>query len=132
MGFIIDFFIKVTGFRKFFSISLFALRLTFLLSWLAFYVSLAVAIGHAYDAFWSIFSSFSNSSLGGVYGQNDINAIAWSLIDALGITDVLTNFLPIVFSMVVMYLSLYLVGIVLSFQERVYKSLVDAGIIFLG
>jgi hypothetical protein len=132
MGFIIDFIIKVAGLRKFFVVTLIALQVAFFASYLAFVISLAVAIGKAYLAFSEIFDTLTQSSLGGFMGDNDINSIAWSVLNSIGIIDVFITFLPIVFSTVVFYLSIYLTGIVLTFQKNVYRALVDSGVIFLG
>ena len=130
MGFIIDYIIKLAGVKKFFTIALISLQVAFFVSYLAFAISLGVAIGKAYMAFSQIFDALTQSSLGNVMGGNDINSIIWSILDTIGFIDVFTTFLPIVFSTVVFYLSLYLAGIVLTFQKNVYRAIVDAGIVF--
>ena len=132
MGFIVDFLIKLFGIRKLFTATLILLQTAFIASYFALAISLGVAVGKAYVALENILDPLFQSSLGGVVGGNDINAIAWSVIDSLGVIDVFETFIPIVFSTVVFYLSIYLMGIVLNFQKFVYRAIVDTGTIFLG
>jgi len=132
MGFIIDFFIKVAGLRKFFALSLVTLQIAFFASYLAFAISLGVAIGKVYSAVSDFVDSWSSGSSLGTLGGNDIGAIFWSVLNSLGIVDVLTMYLPIYFSTITFYLSLYLLGIVLTFQKNVYRTIQDLGVIFLG
>lgn len=132
MGFIIDFIIKMIGLRKFFAITLFALKGAFFASLFGFFVALGVAIGKMYFVLYEIADSLFGSSLGGTVGGNDINAIVWSLLESLGILGVFETFIPILFSTIVGYLSLYLTGIILTFQKNVYRAIQDFGVIYLG
>jgi len=132
MGFIIDFVIKMIGLRKFFAFTLAILKGAFLTSLFGFFIALGYSIAKAYDAMSQLLDYFFSSSFGGEIGGNDITAISWTLMDALGITGVFETFIPLVFSTVVGYLSFYLTGVVLTFQKNVYKAIQDFGVIFLG
>ena len=132
MGFIIDFIIKITGFRKFFALAMLALQISLITSYLAFAISLGVAVGKAYSAVSDFVDSWSSSSSLGTVGGNDIGAIVWSALHAIGFVEVLTTYMPIMFSTLVFYLSIYLANIVLTFQKNVYRSIQDLGVIFLG
>ena len=131
MGFIIDFIEKFIGFHKFVAIALIALRVTFFSALLVFLISVGVAYGKAYIALDQIFDYFFASSLGGVAGSNDINSVAWTLLSSIGILDVFSTFVPIVFSTIVSYLTLFLTGMLLNFKNKVIKALYDSAKIYL-
>jgi len=132
MGTVINYLIKVVGLRKFFAITLFSLKVVFLASLATFVLSLGYAITKLYDVMIEIINAMTSASFGGTMGGNDITSIVWSVLDTLGFIDVFESFVPIVFSTVVGYLSLYLISLVLTFQKNVYRAIQDFGVIFLG
>lgn len=135
MGFIVKIIEKFIGMRQFIAGLLTAMQVALYVSIAVFVVSLVNMLLTIYNLtkdFFSSFSSASGASLGGTDGVNDFSEIAWSMLQAFGVTDVFQTFLPLFFSTFTAYFSIIATRMLLDFQRQILAQLQKAANLYLG
>jgi len=132
MGYIIDYIKKLLGVKEIITALLLALQIAFYIALAAFIVSLTTILFDLYQLIQQLFDMTTSSTLAGSAGGNDFNAIAWSMLDAYGILDVFRTFLPLIFSALTVYLTLFATRLLLDFKAKALESMHRAANLFLG
>ena len=129
MDYITDLIKKILGFKTFVSGLLITLNVLFYISLATFIVTLTSALYDLYQLIRQLFNTTTSGTLAGFAGGNDFNAIAWSMLDSYGILDVFDTFLPLIFSTLTLYLSLFATRLVLDFKSKIQTSLYEVGMV---
>ena len=132
MGYIIDYIKKLLGVKEVITGLLLALQIAFYIALAAFIVQLTVILFDLYQLIKQLFDMTTSGTLAGSAGGNDFNAIAWSMLDAYGILDVFHTFLPLIFSALTVYLTLFATRLLLDFKAKALESMHRAANLFLG
>jgi len=132
MGYIIEYIKKLLGAREVITGLLTALQIAFYIALASFIVQLTVILFDLYQLIQQLFNMTTSGTLAGSAGDNDFNAIAWSMLDAYGILDVLRTFLPLIFSALTVYLTLFATRLLLDFKAKALASMHRAANLFLG
>ena len=132
MGYIISYIKKLLGAREVITGLLTALQIAFYVALATFVVQLTVILFDLYQLIKQLFNMSTSGTLAGSAGGNDFNAVAWSMLDAYGILDVLSTFLPLIFSALTVYLTLFATRLLLDFKAKALKSMHRAANLFLG
>ena len=74
----------------------------------------------------------SSAILGSSAGGNDFNAITWAMLKAYGILDVFNTFLPLIFSTLTIYITLFATRMLLDYKAKALESLHRAARLFIG
>ena len=132
MGYIIEFIKKLLGAKEVIAGLLTALQIVFYVALAAFIVQLTVILFALYQLIQQLFSTATSGTLAGSAGGNDFNAVAWSMLDAYGILDVFRTFLPLIFSSLTVYLTLFATRMLLDFKAKALASMHRAANLFIG
>jgi hypothetical protein len=133
MGYIINIIKKFLGAREIITGLLTALTVAYYVALAVFVKGLVSMLLDMYNLLRDLFDKIGGDlSLGGVAFGNDFSAIAWALLDALGITQAFSTYLPLIFSTISMYLIAFLVRILLDFKSKAIDSMYRVAIVFLG
>lgn len=132
MSYIISYIKKLLGAREVITGLLTALQIAFYIALAVFIVSLTSILFDLYQLIQQLFSTATSGILAGSSGANDFNDIAWSMLDAYGILDVFITFLPLIFSALTVYLTLFATRLLLDFKAKVLESMHRAANLFLG
>ena len=132
MGYIISYIKKLLGAREVITGLLTALQITFYIALAVFIGSLTSILFDLYQLIQQLFNMTTSGTLAGSAGGNDFNAVAWSMLDAYGILDVFRSFLPLIFSSLTVYLTLFATRMLLDFKAKAIKSMHRAANLFLG
>ena len=132
MGYIIDYIKKLLGIKEFITGLLTALQIAFYIALAAFIVQLTVILFDLYQLIQQLFNMTTSGTLAGSSGSNDFNAVAWTMLDAYGILDVFRTFLPLIFSALTVYLTLFATRLLLDFKAKALASMHRAANLFLG
>ena len=109
-----------------------ALQVAFYISLAVFIVSLTSILYDLYQLIQELFNTTTSGTLAGSAGGNDFNAVAWSMLDAYGILDVFRTFLPLIFSALTVYLTLFATRLLLDFKAKALESIHRAANLFLS
>ena len=132
MGYIISYIKKLLGVREVITGLLTALQIAFYIALAVFIGSLTSILYDLYQLIQQLFNMTTSGTLAGSSGGNDFNAVAWSMLDAYGILDVFLTFLPLIFSSLTLYLTLFATRMLLDFKAKAIKSMHRAANLFLG
>lgn len=132
MGYIINYIKKLLGAREVITGLLTALQIAFYIALAVFIVSLTSILFDLYQLIQQLFNMTTSGTLAGSAGGNDFNAIAWSMLDSYGILDVFRTFLPLIFSSLTVYLTLFATRMLLDFKAKALESMHRAANLFLG
>jgi hypothetical protein len=132
MGYIIDYIKKLLGIKEVITGLLLALQIAFYIALAAFIVQLTVILFDLYQLIQQLFNMTTSGTLAGSAVGNDFNAIAWSMLDAYGILDVFNTFLPLIFSALTVYLTLFATRMLLDFKAKALASMHRAANLFIG
>jgi len=132
LGYIISYIKKLLGAREVITGLLTALQITFYIALAVFIGSLTSILFDLYQLIQQLFNMTTSGTLAGSAGGNDFNAVAWSMLDAYGILDVFRSFLPLIFSSLTVYLTLFATRMLLDFKAKAIKSMHRAANLFLG
>jgi hypothetical protein len=97
-----------------------------------FVVQLTVILFDLYQLIRQLFNATTSGTLAGSSGVNDFNAIAWSMLESYGILDVFNTFLPLIFSALTVYLTMFATRMLLDFKAKALASMHRAANLFLG
>lgn len=131
MSYIIDFIKKLLAVKEVITGLLVALQIAFYIALAVFVVKLTTILYDLYQLIKQLFNMSTSGTLAGSGGGNDFNAVAWSMLDAYGILDVLSTFLPLIFSALTMYLTLFATRLLLDYKSKMLASLHRAANLFL-
>jgi len=132
MQFIYDYIKKLLGIKEIITALLIALQVAFYTALAVFVVRLTTVLYDLYQLIKQLFNMGTSGTLAGSGGGNDFNAVAWSMLDAYGILDVFNTFLPLIFSTLTMYLTLFATRLLLDFKAKALASLHRAANLFIG
>ena len=132
MGYIIDFIKKLLGIKEVIVGLLLTLQIAFYIALAVFVVKLTTILYDIYQLTKQLFDMSTSGSLAGSAGGNDFNAVAWAMLDAYGVLDVLRTFLPLIFSALTMYLTLFATRLLLDYKAKALESLHRAARLFIG
>ena len=132
MEFIYDYIKKLLGIKEIITALLMALQIAFYTALAVFIVKLTTVLYDLYQLIKQLFNMSTSGILAGSSGGNDFNAVAWSMLDAYGILDVFNTFLPLIFSALTMYLTLFATRLLLDFKAKALASLHRAANLFIG
>ncbi len=132
MEFIYDYIKKLLGIKEIITALLMALQIAFYTALAVFIVKLTTVLYDLYQLIKQLFNMGTSGTLAGSGGGNDFNAVAWSMLDAYGILDVFNTFLPLIFSTLTMYLTLFATRLLLDFKAKALASLHRAANLFIG
>jgi len=131
MSYIIYFIKKLLAVKEVITGLLVALQIAFYIALAVFVVKLTTILYDLYQLIKQLFNMSTSGTLAGSSGGNDFNAVAWSMLDAYGILDVLSTFLPLIFSALTMYLTLFATRLLLDYKSKMLVSLHRAANLFL-
>ena len=132
MSYIIEYIKKMLGVKEVITALLTALQVAFYIALAVFIVSLTSILYDLYQLIQQLFNMTTSGTLAGSAGGNDFNAVAWSMLDAYGILDVFRTFLPLIFSALTVYLTLFATRLLLDFKAKALESMHRAANLFLG
>lgn len=132
MQFIYDYIKKLLGIKEIITALLIALQVAFYTALAVFVIKLTTVLYDLYQLIKQLFNMGTSGTLAGSAGGNDFNAVAWSMLDAYGILDVFNTFLPLIFSTLTMYLTLFATRLLLDFKAKALASLHRAANLFIG
>jgi len=132
MQFIYDYIKKLLGIKEIITALLIALQVAFYTALAVFVIKLTTVLYDLYQLIKQLFNMVTSGILAGSAGGNDFNAVAWSMLDAYGILDVFNTFLPLIFSTLTMYLTLFATRLLLDFKAKALASLHRAANLFIG
>jgi len=132
MGYIISYIKKLLGAREVITGLLTALQIAFYVALAVFVVQLTVILFDLYQLIRQLFNATTSGTLAGSSGVNDFNAIAWSMLESYGILDVFNTFLPLIFSALTVYLTMFATRMLLDFKAKALASMHRAANLFLG
>lgn len=131
MGYIIGIIKKFLALKEIITGLLIALQVAFYVALAVFVAKLTTILYDLYQLIKQLFDMNSSAVLAGTSGINDFNAVAWSMLEAYGILDVFRTFLPLIFSALTMYLSLFATRLLLDYKSKMLASLHRAANLFL-
>ena len=132
MSYIISYIKKLLGVKEIITGLLLALQIAFYVALAAFVVQLTVILFDLYQLIRQLFNTTTSGTLAGSSGVNDFNAIAWSMLDSYGILDVFNTFLPLIFSALTVYLTMFATRMLLDFKAKALASMHRAANLFIG
>jgi len=132
MSYIISYIKKLLGVKEVITGLLLALQIAFYVALAAFIAQLTVILFDLYQLIQQLFNSTTSGTLAGSAGGNDFNAIAWSMLESYGILDVFRTFLPLIFSALTVYLTLFATRMLLDFKAKALASMHRAANLFIG
>ena len=132
MSYIISYIKKLLGVKEIITGLLLALQIAFYVALAAFIVQLTVILFDLYQLIQQLFNSTTSGTLAGSSGGNDFNAIAWSMLESYGILDVFRTFLPLIFSALTVYLTMFATRMLLDFKAKALASMHRAANLFIG
>ena len=132
MDYFLDYIKKLLGVKAIITGLLLALQIAFYIALAAFIVQLTVILFDLYQLIQQLFNSTTSGTLAGSSGGNDFNAIAWSMLESYGILDVFRTFLPLIFSALTVYLTMFATRMLLDFKAKALASMHRAANLFIG
>jgi len=132
MGYIIGFIKKLLGIKEVIAGLLLAFQIAYYVALAVFIVKLTTILYDLYQLIQQLFNMSTSGILAGSAGGNDFNAIAWSMLDAYGVLDVFRTFLPLIFSALTIYLTLFATRMLLDYKAKALASLHRAANLFVG
>lgn len=132
MGYIIDFIKKLLGIKEVIAGLLLAFQVAYYVALAVFIVKLTTILYEMYQLIRQVFNMSTSATLAGSAGGNDYNAVVWSMLQAYGILDVFNTFLPLIFSALTVYLSLFATRLLLDFKAKALASMHRAANLFVG
>ena len=132
MGYIIDFIKKLLGIKEVIAGLLLAFQIAYYVALAVFIVKLTTILYDLYQLIQQLFNMSTSGTLAGSAGGNDFNAIAWSMLNAYGVLDVFRTFLPLIFSALTIYLTLFATRMLLDYKAKALASLHRAANLFVG
>ena len=131
MGDILDYLKKLVALREVITALLTALQIAFYIALVTFIASLVSILFDLYQLIKELFDMATSGILAGSSGVNDFNAIAWSMLESYGVLEVFRTFLPLIFSAMTMYITLFATRMLLDFKAKAIKSMHRAANLFL-
>ena len=132
MSYIILYIKKLLGVKEIIEGLLLALQIAFYVALAAFIAQLTVILFDLYQLIQQLFNSVTSGTLAGSSGANDFNAVAWSMLESYGILDVFRTFLPLIFSALTVYLTMFATRMLLDFKAKALASMYRAANLFIG
>jgi len=132
MGYIIGFIKKLLGIKEVIAGLLLAFQIAYYVALAVFIVKLTTILYDLYQLIQQLFNMSTSGTLAGSAGGNDFNAIAWSMLNAYGVLDVFRTFLPLIFSALTIYLTLFATRMLLDYKAKALASLHRAANLFVG
>ena len=132
MGYIIDFIKKLLGIKEVIAGLLLAFQIAYYVALAVFIVKLTTILYDLYQLIQQLFNMSTSGTLAGSAGGNDFNAIAWSMLNSYGVLDVFRTFLPLIFSALTIYLTLFATRMLLDYKAKALASLHRAANLFVG
>ena len=132
MSYIISYIKKLLGVKEIIEGLLLALQIAFYVALAAFIAQLTVILFDLYQLIQQLFNSVTSGTLAGSSGANDFNAVAWSMLESYGILDVFRTFLPLIFSALTVYLTMFATRMLLDFKAKALASMHRAANLFIG
>ena len=131
MSDILDYLKKLVAAREVITALLTALQIAFYMALVSFIASLVSILFDLYQLIKELFDMTTSGTLAGSSGVNDFNAIAWSMLESYGVLEVFRTFLPLIFSAMTMYITLFATRMLLDFKAKAIKSMHRAANLFL-
>jgi hypothetical protein len=132
MGYIIGFIKKLLGIKEVIAGLLLAFQIAYYVALAVFIVKLTTILYDLYQLIQQLFNMSTSGTLAGSAGGNDFNSIVWSMLNAYGILDVFRTFLPLIFSALTIYLTLFATRMLLDYKAKALASLHRAANLFVG
>jgi len=132
MDYFLSYLKKLLGAREVITGLLTALQIAFYIALGVFIVSLISILFDLYQLIKELFDMTTSGTLAGSSGGNDFNAVAWSMLESYGVLDVFRTFLPLIFSAMTMYITLFATRMLLDFKAKAIASMHRAANLFLG
>ena len=132
MGYIIDFIKKLLGIKEVIAGLLLALQIAFYTALAVFIIKLTTILYDLYQLIKQLFGMSSSGTLAGSSGGNDFNAVAWAMLKSYGILDVFNTFLPLIFSALTIYITLFATRMLLDYKAKALEALHRAARLFIG